>query len=202
MTTHRTPSTGPAPATERPPEPEAESVREEAAGRLPEHDGTVLLVADDGLRSGDGMDRAAVDRRVDDFWTAIGGEGFARAVTARFYELVAEDDLLSPLFTVRDWDRHARRLADHYIRLYGANDLTAAWDPRMHQAHSHFLITRAQRLRWLELMRRAGTELGVPAGPFEEFMTIQKIASGEMTAVSRGAALARGERFHWDGTPR
>ncbi|OEJ24558.1 hypothetical protein AR457_08465 [Streptomyces agglomeratus] len=169
---------------------------------VPKHDGKILLVADQGLKSGDEMSATDVDRKVDDFYTGIGGEPFFRALTEQFYALVAEDDLLAPLFAVPDWPLHARRLTAHFVQLYGDNDLTAAWDPRLHQAHSHFLITREHRLRWLALMTEAGTRLSAPQPQFGEFLTIMKVASGEMTAASRGAALARGERFHWDGSPR
>lgn len=167
----------------------------------PRHDGTVLLVADQGLQSAERMTPAQVDRKVENFWTGIGGAAFFQALTTRFYQLVAADDVLSPLFAVPDWDRHAARLFEHFRRLYGDNDLTAAWDPKMHQAHAHFLITREQRVRWLTLMAEAGAQLDAPEPHFGEFLTIMKVASGEMTAVSRGAALARGTRFHWDGTP-
>ena len=168
---------------------------------VPRHDGKVLLVADQGLQSAEGMTPAQVDRKVEDFWTGIGGAEFFRALTTRFYELVARSEVLAPLFAVPDWHRHTTRLYDHFHRIYGENDLTAAWDPRMHQAHAHFLISREQRLCWLALMEQAGTELNAPERHFREFLTIMKVASGEMTAVSRGAALARRERFHWDGTP-
>ncbi|MFB8087556.1 hypothetical protein EAO73_25740 [Streptomyces sp. col6] len=173
----------------------------EPATSVPRHDGKVLLVADQGLRSAEQMSATQVDRKVSDFWTGIGGAEFFQALSTGFYELVSKDELLLPLFAVHDWDRHAARLYDHFRRIYGENDLTAAWDPKMHQAHAHFLISREQRLRWLALMKEAGTRLNAPEPHFTEFLTIMKIASGEMTAVSRGAALARGERFHWDGTP-
>jgi truncated hemoglobin YjbI len=167
----------------------------------PRHDGTVLLLADQGLQSGEGMTPTQVGRKVEDFWTGIGGDEFFRALTTRFYELVADNEVLSPLFPVPDWSRHAARLYHHFRRIYGGNDLTAAWDPKMHQAHAHFLISHEQRRCWLALMKEAGTQLNAPERHFNEFLTIMKVASGEMTAVSRGAALARGERFHWDGTP-
>lgn len=169
---------------------------------VPQHDGKVLLVADGGLKPAEGMDRRQVEEKVDNFYTGIGGEEFFTALTAQFYRLVAEDELLAPLFPVPNWPLHAERLAAHYVQLFGDNDLTAAWDPRMHQAHSHFLIAREHRLRWLALMKEAATRLEAPEPHLTEFMTIMKIASGEMMAVSRGAAIARGERFHWDGTPR
>lgn len=170
--------------------------------QVPAHDGKVLLVADQGVKPAEHMTASEVDAKVDDFYTGIGGAAFFRALATRFYELVSADDLLPALFPVHDWERHAGRLAEHYLRIYGENDLTAAWDPRMHQAHAHMLISRDHRLRWLALMREAGTSLAAPEPYFTEFMTIMKIASGEMMAVSRGAAIARGQRFHWDGSPR
>ncbi|MEU5987417.1 hypothetical protein ABZ806_00410 [Spirillospora sp. NPDC047418] len=169
---------------------------------VPKHDGKILLVADQGLKPGEEMTRSQVDDKVDDFYQGIGGAEFFATLAERFYALVAADDVLAPLFPVDDWPRQAERLAAHYVQLYGDNDLTAAWDPRLHQAHSHWLITREQRLRWLALMRRAGELVSAPEPYFTEFMTIMKIASGEMMAVSRGAAIARGRRFHWDGTER
>ncbi|MEO3808170.1 hypothetical protein ABGB17_04140 [Sphaerisporangium sp. B11E5] len=169
---------------------------------VPAHDGKVLLVADEGVKPAEHMTASEVDKKVEDFYTGIGGEAFFRALATRFYELVSRDDLLPALFPVHDWARHAERLAAHYVQIYGRNDLTAAWDPRMHQAHAHTLITRDHRLRWLALMREAGASLSAPEPHFTEFMTIMKIASGEMMAVSRGAAIARGQRFHWDGSPR
>ncbi|GII85767.1 hypothetical protein Ssi03_37570 [Sphaerisporangium siamense] len=169
---------------------------------VPEHDGKVLIVADEGVRPAEHMTPADVDKKVGDFYAGIGGEPFFWALATRFYELVSRDEVLLPLFPVHDWVRHAERLTAHYVQIYGNNDLTAAWDPRLHQAHSHMLITREQRLRWLALMKEAGASLGAPEPHFTEFLTIMKIASGEMMAVSRGAAIARGVRFHWDGTPR
>src|SRR5690349_8614324 len=109
-------------------------VSPEPAASVPRHDGKVLLVAEQGLQSAEGMTATQVDRRVTDFWTGIGGAAFFQALTTRFYELVAEDDVLPPLFAVHDWDRHAARLYDHFSRIYGENDLAAAWEPKMHQA--------------------------------------------------------------------
>jgi hemoglobin len=172
-----------------------------ATASVPRHDGKVLIVAEQGVKPAEAMTPAEVERKVDDFFTGIGGEAFFRALTTTFYQLVADDDLLAPLFPVQDWAHNAERLSAHYLKLYGENDLRAAWDPRLHRAHAHFLITREQRLRWLALMRTAGERLNAPEPYFTEFLTIQKIASGEMMAVSRGAAIERGQRFHWDGSP-
>jgi truncated hemoglobin YjbI len=173
----------------------------------PEHDGKVLLVADGGLKPAEGMDQQQVEDKVDDFFTGLGGAAFFTALTVQFYELVSRDEVLAPLFATSDgsspdWSAHAGRLSAHFLQLFRDNDLRAAWDPRMHRAHTHFVVTREHRLRWLDLMREAGARTGAPEQLFTEFMTLMKIASGEMMAVSRGAAIARGNRLHWDGTPK
>jgi truncated hemoglobin YjbI len=167
----------------------------------PAHDGRVLLVAEGGLKNGEHLTPAAANAKVDDFYERIGGAEFFRTLCTRFYRLVSGDEILSPLFPKRDWDRQARTLSQHFVRLWGENDLTEAWRPGLQRAHAHWIITRPQRLRWLELMGEAARQVGAPAEQFDEFMTIMKVASGEMMAVSRGAALARGDAFHWDGSP-
>ncbi|MFD0431008.1 truncated hemoglobin [Streptomyces zhihengii] len=166
---------------------------------VPHHDGKVLLVADQGLQSGEHLTPQQVDRKVEDFYEGIGGEPFFQALATRFYELVAEDPVLVALFVTDDWAEHSARLAAHFVRMYGANDLTAAWDPRLHQAHSHFLIGRDHRVRWLELIARAGRDIAAPAA-------VRRVPHHHEGRQRRddgrlpGAALARGERFHWDGT--
>lgn len=170
---------------------------------VPTHDGKVLVVAEgEQVRDGEHLDARTVSDVVADFYTAIGGARFFTELGERFYALVAEDDLLRPMFPRADWADQARGLSAHFHRIYGDNDLTAAWEPELHAAHTRRVITRAQRLRWLELMARAAESLDPPRKQLDEFLAIMKIASGEMMAASRGAAVARGERFHWDGTPR
>jgi truncated hemoglobin YjbI len=169
----------------------------------PVHDGRVLVVAHGTeVRDGEALEPEAVATVVTDFYERIGGTDFFTELARRFYALVAEDDVLSPLFPRRDWAAQARGLAAHFVRIYGHNDLTAAWDPDLHRRHAHRIITREQRLRWLELMSCAGHSLEPPQDQLDQFLAIMKIASGEMMAASRGAALARRESFHWDGSPR
>jgi truncated hemoglobin YjbI len=136
-----------------------------------------------------------------DFYEAIGGDAFFTRLADRFYALVAEDELLSPLFPRADWPRQARLLSGHLMRMWGDDDPTEAWRPGLHRAHSRRLITREQRIRWLKLIRQAATDAGAAPDQLEEFMTFMRIGTGELMAVSRGAALARGESFGWDGHP-
>lgn len=134
-----------------------------------------------------------------EFYEVIGGDAFFIRLADRFYELVAEDELLSPLFPRSDWVRQSRALSGHLRRMWGKDDRTEAWSPSLHAAHSHRLITQEQRWRWLELIGQAAKDAGAPAEQLEEFMAFMRIGSAELMAVSRGAAIARGEAFTVDG---
>jgi truncated hemoglobin YjbI len=128
------------------------------------------------------------------FYEAIGGAEFFERLTSTFYRLVSEDDLIGPLFTPV-WERHARRLADHFIDVYGKRNLGAGWDPAIQSVHTTFIITHAHRERWLELMARAGRVIDAPEPEFSDLLNVLALASLDFMAVSRGAALARGDRF-------
>jgi truncated hemoglobin YjbI len=134
-----------------------------------------------------------------EFYEVIGGDAFFVRLADRFYELVAEDELLSPLFPRSDWSRQSRALSAHLRRLWGKDDRTEAWSPSLHEAHSHRVITQEQRWRWLELIGRAAKDAGAPDKQLEEFVAFMGIGSAEIMAVSRGAAIARGEAFAADG---
>ncbi|MEE1752750.1 truncated hemoglobin [Streptomyces sp. SP18CS02] len=135
-----------------------------------------------------------------EWYENIGGRPFFERLCRTFYDLVAEDDLLGPLFDGR-WDVHARRLAAHFHRMYGAGDLGQAWSSRLLRAHSTFLIGHSHRRRWIDLFTEAGRKAGAPEPLFSELVGIMLIAAGDLMAASRGAALERGERFDTQGRP-
>lgn len=134
-----------------------------------------------------------------EFFEAIGGEAFFVRLGERFYALVSADELLAPLFPAADWPRQAALLSAHFIRLWGQDDPAEAWRPGLQESHTRWIITHEQRRRWLELIRQAATEAGAPRERLEEFFTFMRLRAGQMTAVSRGAAIARGESFGWNG---
>jgi truncated hemoglobin YjbI len=132
--------------------------------------------------------------RASRFFDAIGGAEFFERLTSTFYRLVSEDELIGPLFTPA-WNRHARRLARHFVDVYGKRDLSAGWDPAIQAVHTTFIITHAHRERWLALMQRAGQLIGAREPEFSDFLGVLALASLDFMAVSRGAAIARGEQF-------
>ena len=140
----------------------------------------------------------AMESYARDFFESLGGADFFHRLTTAFHRLVSADEVLGPLFH-RGADTHAKLLAAHYIRMYGTPDLSQAWDPAFLRAHIGAVLGRRHRDRWLALMRQAGEEIGAPEPGFSDFMASMVIASGDVTATSRGAALARGIRIDRDG---
>jgi truncated hemoglobin YjbI len=145
---------------------------------------------------------AEVDRLALHFYNSIGGAEFFERITFRFYELVTVDDELGPLFADRPAHIHAKRLAAHFDRMYGVPNLSEGWSERFVRAHSLQLFSNDHRRRWLELMRRAGEDVGAPEPWFSDMMAVLTNASGVVLGISRGAALARGERFDREGKPK
>ncbi|MFD3649854.1 truncated hemoglobin [Streptomyces cyaneofuscatus] len=135
-----------------------------------------------------------------EWYRSIGGRPFFDRLCDAFYGLVAEDDLLGPLFDDR-WDVHARRLADHFHQMYGVGDLGQAWGSRLLRVHSTFLISHSHRRRWIDLFTEAGRRIDAPEPLFSELVGIMLIAAGDLMAASRGAALERGEKFDTQGRP-
>jgi hemoglobin len=102
-------------------------------------------------------------------YDAVGGDATFRRIVARFYELVAQDEILRPLYPEADLGPAEERLrlylAEHwggpaaYTQLRGPGRLAAR--------HMPFRITRAHRDAWLRAMRIAVDEAGV-APPHRE----------------------------------
>ncbi len=96
-------------------------------------------------------------------YDAVGGEPTFRRIVARFYELVAVDEVLRPLYPEADLGPAEERLrlylAEHwggpkaYTELRGPGRLAAR--------HMRFHIARVHRDAWLRAMRIAVDEAGV-----------------------------------------
>lgn len=135
------------------------------------------------------------------WYSALGGAEFFDELAKVFYQLVADDEQLSPLFD-GSWSVHARRLATHFHRMYGRAELDQAWNPQLLAVHTKFLISHEHRSRWISLFAQAGKQVAAPEPAFSELVAIMLIAAGDMMAASRGAALQRGDRFDALGRPR
>jgi hemoglobin len=105
-------------------------------------------------------------------YSAIGAEGFKRLVAA-FYQQVPEDEILGPMYTMRDIQGSEQRLRDFLIGRFGAPQtyIEQRGHPRLRARHSPFSIDQTARDRWMRLMDNA---LGEAALPVEAERVLRK----------------------------
>jgi hemoglobin len=93
----------------------------------------------------------------------IGVAGFTRLVAA-FYRQVPQDDLLGPMYTMRDLPGAEQRLRDFLIGRFGGPQtyIEQRGHPRLRARHSPFSINQTARDRWMRLMDNALGEAALP----------------------------------------
>jgi hemoglobin len=95
------------------------------------------------------------------FYEAVGGEETFRRLTRRFYEEVAADPELRPVYPSKDLGPAEEHLRLFLMQYWGGpatyNDLRG--HPRLRMRHRHFVIGDAERDAWLRHMRTALDEL-------------------------------------------
>jgi hemoglobin len=91
------------------------------------------------------------------FYEAIGGESTFRRIVHRFYELVADDDLLRPMYPEADLGPAEDRLR-MFLEQYWGGPTTYSDErghPRLRMRHAPYPVSPAARDRWLAHMRVA-----------------------------------------------
>ena len=98
------------------------------------------------------------------FYEAVGGEETFRRLVHRFYEGVAADPLLRPLYPEEDLGPAEERLRLFLIQYWGGPRTYGErrGHPRLRMRHVPFRIGEAERDAWLGHMRTAVDELGLP----------------------------------------
>jgi hemoglobin len=98
------------------------------------------------------------------FYNAIGGEPTFRRLVDRFYEGVAADPLLRPMYPEEDLGPAADRLTLFLIQYWGGPNTYSAnrGHPRLRMRHAPFQVDIAARDAWLKHMRDAVDSLGLP----------------------------------------
>jgi hemoglobin len=96
-------------------------------------------------------------------YSMIGVEGFTRLVAA-FYRQAPQDDLLGPMYTMRDLPGAEERLRDFLIGRFGGPQtyIEQRGHPRLRARHSPFSINQTARDRWMRLMNSALGEAALP----------------------------------------
>ncbi|MFV0251823.1 MAG: globin [Beutenbergiaceae bacterium] len=103
--------------------------------------------------------RSAVPRP-DSFYDSVGGAPTFHKIVARFYEQVATDDLLRPMYPEQDLGPAADRLR-MFLEQYWGGPTTYSQTrghPRLRMRHAPFPVTPTARDHWLAHMRVAVRE--------------------------------------------
>lgn len=98
------------------------------------------------------------------FFVAVGGEPTFRRLVDRFYEGVAADPLLRPMYPEEDLGPAADRLTLFLMQYWGGPNTYSAsrGHPRLRMRHAPFTVDAAARNAWLTHMRDAVDSLGLP----------------------------------------
>jgi hemoglobin len=92
-----------------------------------------------------------------ELYDEIGGEQVFRALVARFYEGVALDPILRPLYPDEDLAEAQDRLALFLMQYWGGPGTYSETrgHPRLRMRHAHWVIGERERDAWLGHMRAA-----------------------------------------------
>ncbi|MBW1599786.1 globin [Streptomyces sp. JJ38] len=99
------------------------------------------------------------------FFEQVGGEETFRRLAKRFYEGVAEDELLRPMYPEEDLGPAEERLALFLMQYWGGPRTYSEHrgHPRLRMRHAPFRVDRAAHDAWLRHMRDAVDSLELPA---------------------------------------
>jgi len=94
------------------------------------------------------------------FYEAVGGEPTFRTIVARFYELVAGDEVLLALYPQDELAAAEERLALFLMQYWGGPPTYSEQrgHPRLRMRHAPFSIGPTERDAWLRAMRNAVDE--------------------------------------------
>ncbi|MBI3217665.1 MAG: globin [Mycobacterium sp.] len=95
------------------------------------------------------------------FYDAVGGHQTFATIVARFYQQVAEDEILRPLYPDDDMDGAEERLR-MFLEQYWGGPRTYSEErghPRLRMRHSPFRIGYLERDAWLRCMHTAVAEI-------------------------------------------
>jgi hemoglobin len=99
------------------------------------------------------------------FYEAVGGEETFTRLVRRFYQEVAADPVLRPVYPTQDLGPAEEHLRLFLIQYWGGPDTynQLRGHPRLRMRHAHFRIGETERDLWLTHMRTALDSLELPA---------------------------------------
>ncbi|MGH3925719.1 MAG: globin [Pseudonocardiaceae bacterium] len=96
----------------------------------------------------------------ENFYQAVGGERTFHRIVARFYALVAQDEVLRPLYPEEELGAAEERLRMFLVQYWGGPHTYSdqRGHPRLRMRHVPFRIGPTERDAWLRCMRIAVDE--------------------------------------------
>ena len=93
-------------------------------------------------------------------YSVVGGSGFFEELVERFYEGVAHDEVLRPLYPNQDFTDAKARLCGFLVQYWGgpADYSAARGHPRLRMRHTPYVISPVERDAWIAHMTSAVDE--------------------------------------------
>ncbi|PJE94636.1 globin [Streptomyces carminius] len=116
------------------------------------------------------------------FFEQVGGEETFRRLVRRFYEGVAEDPLLRPMYPEEDLGPAEERLTLFLMQYWGGPKTYSErrGHPRLRMRHVPFTVDRAAHDAWLRHMRDAVDSLGLAPGHERQLWDYLVYAAGSL----------------------
>lgn len=104
-----------------------------------------------------------------ELYDAVGGEAVFRRLVARFYEGVALDPVLRPLYPDEDLTAAQERLTLFLMQYWGGPTTYSEQrgHPRLRMRHAEWVIGERERDAWIGHMRTAIDELDLPQDAYD-----------------------------------
>jgi hemoglobin len=137
------------------------------------------------------------------FYDAVGGEETFTRLVHRFYQEVAADPVLRPVYPARDLGPAEEHLRLFLIQYWGGpqtyNELRG--HPRLRMRHTRFHIGEAERDAWLRHMRTALDELNLDEALDAQLWDYLVMAAHSLVNVAPGDGPDAGGRGELGLTP-
>ena len=116
------------------------------------------------------------------FYEQVGGEPTFRFIVRRFYEEVAKDELLRPIYPEEDLGPAEERLRLFLIQYWGGPTTYSEQrgHPRLRMRHAPFKVGPTERDAWLRCMRIAVDEAGLQQEHRERLWQYLEMAAHSM----------------------
>ena len=124
----------------------------------------------------------ATPENVESFYEAVGGEQVFHRLVARFYEEVAKDEVVRPLYPEEDLGPAEERFRMFLMQYWGGPHTYSErrGHPRLRMRHAPFAIGPIERDAWLRCMRIAVDEADLSDEHRRQLWTYLEMAANSL----------------------